>query len=252
MCILSGSVSFVGGTKLFARAPEPGRQVLVYSMTLGAASDLAMVLPLPVPVGSGEDAVRFIDLSAYPTLFADLAVGFPPPPLSGGIPSAAPAPTPRSAPLVVHEVGAFRASFVPTRADFSRLDPCFTVADEVWDALPAYADWGFAVFELRDWSSGRRKNIHPMAFEFPTRDPSRLFYPTVHVHEGTVSESAAFDHELYWQSEAPPEGFVEQTQGNLDRYVDTTRTAGLIDGARPGFRRMIQGQQTNRDIWMPC
>jgi hypothetical protein len=35
--------------------------------TYAAATDLAMVLPLPVPANPPEDAIRFINLDAEPT-----------------------------------------------------------------------------------------------------------------------------------------------------------------------------------------
>jgi len=58
-------VQSVKATQLYARSGDAGRQFLVYSMTLRAKEDLAMVLPLPVRAGSGE----FIDLSGYPKDF---------------------------------------------------------------------------------------------------------------------------------------------------------------------------------------
>ena len=26
--------------------------------------------------------------------------------------------------------------------------------------------------------------VHPMAFEFPTRSPDEIFFPTAHIHDG--------------------------------------------------------------------
>ena len=34
--------------------------------------------------------------------------------------------------------------------------------------------------------------IHPMAFEFPTRHPDKLFFPTNHVHDGALHDKAVF------------------------------------------------------------
>ena len=48
MCTFSRSVKVVSDTSIFARSVE-GRQFLVYGMTYAAGSELAMVLPLPVP-----------------------------------------------------------------------------------------------------------------------------------------------------------------------------------------------------------
>ena len=62
MCLFSRPVQSVSGTSIFARSDDGGRQFVVYSMTLRAKEELAMVLPLPVIRGSGEKAVTFIDL----------------------------------------------------------------------------------------------------------------------------------------------------------------------------------------------
>ena len=71
MCCFSGPVRSVSATDIFARSEADGRQSLVYSMRLDAERDVAMVLPLPVAAGTGEDGVRFVDLSAYEDFFAD-------------------------------------------------------------------------------------------------------------------------------------------------------------------------------------
>ena len=62
---------------LFARA-KGEHQALVYGMNIAAPDPVAMVLPLPTPLGVGEDAVRFLDLRGYPKLFVDLNECFPP------------------------------------------------------------------------------------------------------------------------------------------------------------------------------
>src|SRR5690606_2988683 len=136
----------------------PGqRQALIYSMEFSAAEELAMVLPLPVPPGSAEDAVDFVDLSAYPELFVHLKRAFPEPIarsasvlgwVSGGVPQA---------PLAVVSVGDFEASFVPRIAGFRRLGQRFQLDPRVWQALPQYADFGFAVFKLRPSTHGNKR-----------------------------------------------------------------------------------------------
>lgn len=60
MCCFSGAVRHVEGTKIFARALDPVRQALVYSMTLAADAPVAMVLPLPV---AGE--LTFVNLEGF-------------------------------------------------------------------------------------------------------------------------------------------------------------------------------------------
>jgi hypothetical protein len=261
MCCFGGGgreIKYVGDTNLFARATGE-RQLLVYSMSVAATRPVAMILPLPVPPRPPEDAVRFIDLHGYPRLFTDLDAGFPAIMLgqakSRGMPwrSAAPPPT-----LVVHKVGDFEASFVPTLADFARLDPRFRMSDAVWRALPQYADWGFCVFKLidlrRSWfGAARPRTIHPMAFEFPRRDPSRLFFPTMHVHAAEVHAEAEFDHTLYYQAERALQPthavWMNQTSPTpAGQFVDIGRSAGIIDGAAPVHRVFISGTQPNTDV----
>jgi hypothetical protein len=116
----------------------------------------------------------------------------------------------------------------------------------VWDALPGYADWGFAVFKLR---SGRAQSVHPMAFVFPRRDPRTLFFPTVHVHDGTVPAEATFDHSLY----AQPERLVaatfgwERSDGDVGRFLDPG-VASVVDLAAPAYRRHRVGRFANADL----
>jgi hypothetical protein len=249
-------VRFVGGTQIFARraADAEPRQLLAYAMNVELDEELAMVLPLPVPPGPAEDSVRFIDLEGYARFFDDVASAFPAamqPASRGFALSAAPPPK-----LVVHDVGRFEASFVPTRADFARLDPRFRMPEGTWDRLPEYADWGFAVFRLRPskglLGGAKKQSVHPMAFSFPTREPDALFFPTVHVHDGAVHAEAHFDHALY----AQPEGILEamlgwtRSSGPLGAHVDAARAKGLVDGARGGFREALVGTMPNRDTWL--
>lgn len=253
MCCFSRPVRFVGGTKIFARAADddPSRQLLAYSMELEIAEDLAMVLPLPVPPSPEEDAVRFIALDGYAHFFDDLDAAFPPDhsfaPLGRG--KGAVAQVAKN--LVVHRVGMFEASFVPTRADFGRLDPRFRLPDGVFDRLPRYANFGFAVFRLHP--AKKRERIHPMAFSFPRRDPNALFFPTVHVHDGQVAAEAAYDHMLFCQADGMLEATLPWTRSNgvLGAAVDVVKARGLVDGARPGRRQGIHplsGARKNADV----
>ena len=79
MCCFSRAVQKVADTNIFARPSKDGRQYLVYAMTFASKEDLAMILPLPTPKGSPENALRFINLEKYTDFFKDLAAGFPAP-----------------------------------------------------------------------------------------------------------------------------------------------------------------------------
>lgn len=252
MCCFSRPVISVSATNIFAREAPEGGQYLAYSMTLSAAEDLAMILPLPVPPGALEDAITFIDLSGYPAFFSDLAKGFPEPVAVGR------GPIPRSnpAPLAVVEVGSFEASFVPTVDDFERLDPRFRLPVVMWSRLGGYGSFGFAVFKLK----AGNKRIHPMAFVFPRADASKLFFPTVHIHDGDIHAEADFDHALFCQrAERPANGLP--TSVAPDRtwsrsaeparvFARPARSQGLIEGDAHCLRRRIKGRAPNRDIYV--
>lgn len=224
----------VQDTRIFARNTGAQRQFLAYQMTYTSETrvtfrgrsginvgvqhgpsvipDFAMILPLPVPPRSSEEAVRFIDLSGYEQFFADLDQGYPPPPQMRE------PQKPRDyeeedcarmslrsghEPLRVHDIGSYEASFVPRLKDFNRLDERFRLSPQVWQQLPQYSDYGFAVFKLKP---GARK-MHPMAFEFPLRPSLQLFFPTIHVHDGTVHKEAVFAHTLYSQAARSVQGW---------------------------------------------
>ncbi len=279
----------VSKTNIFARHNRPGQQVLAYSMSIASKSAAAMILPLPVSRPSGEDALRFIDLSAYPEFFDNMASACKPEYdetmdlMSLGEPSERPA---SALLLVVHEVGDFEASYVPSMADFTRLDPRFRLPDEVWRAMPDYFDYGFAVFQLRltlmQNDSEVENDIHPIAFEFPTRDPSRLYFPTVHVHDGAYDDTAGFYHRLYCQRadarsefkyqrdllaglEPSPAKKVDQRdeEGWFTGYpwysrstepasevMPVERCEGLVDPDQKLHSMKLRGDFPNRDIWL--
>ena len=235
MCCFSGRVENVDSTKIFARPVGAGRQILVYQMKLAASAEVAMILPIPVPPRSSETAVRFISLEAYPDLFDDIDSAFPR------------QMCPPQAKLAVHAVGAFVASFVPSLAEFSRLDRRFQIPPGTLDRMPIYSDWGFAVFQLRATRS--LETIHPMAFELPTRS-DQLFFPTVHVHDGTLPDTATFSHELYAQHVVTGPGKSWWPSGRpLGTRVDPARAANVIDPAASVAKLSLFGRLPNVDTW---
>lgn len=235
----------VANTQIFARAIAPGVQVLAYKLDLTTARDAAMVLPLPVPPGSPESAVRFISVEHHAGMFAQLEELFPQmrslaasrlQDLRGPV---------NPAKLVVHDVGAFVASYVPSRADFDRLDPQFRIDDALFDGVPAYRDYGFAVFQLR---AGNLR-VHPMAFAFPTRAPDRLFFPTVHLHDGTLHRTAHFDHVLYYQHPACRRSMTSIFGDEVSRF-GAPRIEDLTEFGELVARRRLHGTLPNQDTWI--
>jgi hypothetical protein len=250
MCCFSGTIDHISDTKIFARSRDEVRQYLVYEMQYEAKSDLAMILPLPTPKNVKETAVRFLNLRKQKKFFDEMEQGFPKREprvaLGGGVGGFG---TIEAKPkLTVKDVGAFEASFVPSVADFSRLDERFRLPDAVWtDTAPRYHDWGFAVFKLK--SKSRR--THPMALIFPRRNPESLFFPTLHIHDGDVHEEAVFDHALYCQVS---DGFRhdeamdwEESNRPAGMFMNSN-LIGITDYNSHVYRKMISGEHQNKDI----
>ena len=235
MCCFSQPIDSVSSTKIFARRSAKGRQVLVYSMDLETAADVAMVLPLPVSRKDPDDKLGFINLEEYEDFFLDLAKGFRgrSRELSlGG--------------LEVVEVGSFVASFVPTTADFGRLDPRFQLPPGTLEALPKVKDYGFAVFQLKPGA----KTIHPMAFDFPCALEKSLFFPTLHIHDGKVHEEAEFDHVLYCQpGELSLRELVQwkESGGPASQFMKLEQAKELVDGEQHLYRLELKGKKRNQD-----
>ena len=257
MCCFSAKTE-VHGTRIFARVTRPGAQLVVYQMQYKADQPTAMILPLPVALPAGESSVTWKSLKEYPTFFDDLANGFPALPPSGFMRSkSAPAQAAAAAPLPVHEVGDFVASFVSRVEDFDRLDPRLVIKKDVWAKIPAYADYGFAVFQLKELSG----SPHPIAFELASRLKGTVFFPTVHIHDGTVHAEDHFDHVLYLQDEqfdgrvsdyAGPDATDKRTgyvrsQGKVASFADVGRSGGILRGDLLLHKTTIVGTHANVD-----
>ena len=262
MCIFSGAVERVSNTRIFARTigRGPAYQVIVYQMKMSADEPMAMILPIPIHRGTREGDVKFINLKAHADFFERMEELFPKLQTKGLMRGGARNMSfGADSILEVHEVGDYEASFVPTIADFSRLDTRFRLPENTWDKIPAYADYGFAVFKLNQEVQtaavaasgfqmpqpigvtnparrgmvrrtgpvhrGDNKEFHPMAFSFPTRIENGVFFPTVHIHDGQVHKTENFDHTLYMQAHTK------------DLAVALTTAEGWeISGEQPGHR----------------
>ncbi|ADB19398.1 hypothetical protein Psta_4757 [Pirellula staleyi DSM 6068] len=254
MCMFSLPVSQVANTRIFARLTGQGTQLLAYQMEYMSRTENAMILPLPVRQPAEEGSLRFIDFEKYDNFFDDLITGFPYIQRIGiGCSDAAPL---TSESLDVVKVGNYIASFVPTLADFSRLDERFRLSPETWDKLPQYQDFSFAVFKLADGTL----RPHPMAMEFQTASDA-IFFPTVHVHDGETHPTERFDHMLYLQHAGldsvvdayrgdahvdPTTGLV-RSQENASQFCRIDQTAGLVDGNLLVHRRDLRGKHPNQD-----
>lgn len=275
MCCFKPSPQWVARTRIFGRMTTSVRQMIAYTMEIGADTELAMILPIPVALKAADDAVRFIGLEGYPSFFADLAGGFP---VAGAITygKAGGFGGVESAPMLpVVAVGKYEASFVPTINDFDRLDDRFRIDREVWLTRPEYADYGFVVFKLKPATApappeataaignarptfaaqGKEsQSFHPMVFEFPVRRIGQpLFFPTLHIHDGELHAKEHFDHELYCQPMNPRHSSLRrwtESQLPIEDFVDAKRAAALIKPGEHCFRQIIHGRRENRDIWV--
>lgn len=244
MCCFSGSVLEVRNTRIFARMGQRGTQVLVYQMAVHVPADLAMILPVPVAKGSGEKAMQFFNFANYPSFFADLHALYPVPRARSNGP-ANPFGASDDARLAVISVGAYDASFVPRIADFHRLDARFRLLDQVWGEFPGYADYGFAVFKLKPGKG----EAHPMAFSFPSADPKKLFFPTLHIHDGKAHDKEHFDHTLYMQGDRADAGRGwEESPGLAHSKVRWQITHGMVRPEQHVLRQKMQGVFANGDV----
>lgn len=244
MCCFSRAVKSVTDTKIFARASGAVMQALVYEMKFSAGEDLAMILPIPVRQPSQEKHVRFFNLEKYPNFFDNMESGFPQVKSADTFGGALGT---RKRKLKVADVGAFEASYVPAVADFASLDERFRLPDNTWEKFPAYKSYGFVVFKLKKDHS----KTHPMAFEFPRADPSKLFFPTVHIHDGKIHDKADFDHTLYAQfgpdHRINTKDWVESNQP-AGMFMIMAKCAALVDKDSHSYKREITGQHKNEDI----
>lgn len=244
MCCFSGPVESVTQTKIFARLHSDGRQSIIYRLSLATKREVAMILPIPVKASSSEDAVNFLNLEDYPHVFSDLEACFPSR-FSGKVSTAVEEPRGYfSRSLKVVSVGAFDASYVPTQADFSRLDKRFRLPDDALAQLPAYRNFGFAVFKLKKGKT----EVHPMAFNFPSARPKNLFFPTMHIHDGKIHPEEEFDHTLYGQGRGLNFSRWEESPMLAGAKVKTDLAMKTVRSDLHVFRRKINGLFTNGDI----
>ncbi len=260
MCCFSGPVRFVENTRIFSRLTGNGTQMLVYSMAYASDRPVAMILPLPIAIPAEESSVRFFNLKNYADFFQDMEASFPYllPRREYGAGTGGMGGASRTI-LPVKNVGDFVASFVPTAADFDRLDRQFRIPYTAWAQLPAYRDYSFAVFQLRQTPS-QGATVHPMALEFRTRLHDMVFFPTVHIHDGQVHGTEQFDHVLYVQDPrlqnsakggfaraADPKILLTSSLHPVGSRLDVRRAQGIVQPDAAGYRLLLRGSLPNRD-----
>jgi hypothetical protein len=86
-----------------------------------------------------------------------------------------------------------------------------------------------------------------MAFLFPTRMPEALYFPTLHIHDGTVDPEATFDHVLYLQGEAFHEFAGRTSEANANTFMKIRKAKGIVLPDALCFSRGIGGYKPNTD-----
>jgi hypothetical protein len=104
----------------------------------------------------------------------------------------------------------------------------------------------------------RRTGVHPMALEFPRRQPDHVFFPTVHVDHGSVEPWAIFDHWLYCQdvNEARLDrwcwSFQSERRWNTSPValseVIVERVGDIVRPDLPCHRVALRGSYPNKDV----
>lgn len=263
MCCFAGEVESVRNTKIFARIAPNGDQWLIYSMAYRSKSLNAMILPLPVAKGSGEKAVEFPIPTPWKDFFFDLENAFPPlRTWADWLPNrkSVSVETMLDGPLEVHDLGNAIASYVPSQNDFDRVDPQFRIAPEIWKQIPQYEDYGFAVIQLKSLEA----ELLPVVMRFPSRDPKKIFFPTMHIHDGQVHPTEHFDHWLYTQEPLFDRYCGHYLGGNaidpttswirsalpIAKTIQTKIYGASIEPRLLVHRQRLVGELPNEDHWL--
>jgi hypothetical protein len=254
MCIILADVEHVNATKIFTcLTNDRTRQFLVYSNEVETdEEENVMILPVPHP-----HSVNFVNLSKYPKLFDDLESNFV---KSRRDSHHMYASLSRSASLerstlVVHSVGSYSASIVPSVDDFDRLDTThFTLPHDLETILRTTYDsqFGFLVCKLKQGSH----SYHPFAYIHDTHTSNLLFIPTLHYHPhvygSSTTNDADWDHTIYSAG-------TDLDTTSSDEYVFSPRDSIKYDKLPRSIswireqklkRWTKYGSGSNRDLWV--
>lgn len=105
-----------------------------------------------------------------------------------------------------------------------------------------------------------------MAFKFRSRlakgDDRKVFFPTVHIHDGQVHELEQFDHLLYLQSKefdsacgryssfrlADPATRYVRSRSKVKKFCNVKASKGILDGTSLVHRIRMKGKLSNTDV----
>ena len=218
-----------------------GRQSLALSLRISAATDIGLIVPVPIAPGAAESEVRLLSTDGSQSLFESLASGFSP---ATGRPHRRDADE-EAAPRTVRYAAAqaMRAVYVPSIADFDRVAAHLRLPEAALASRPEYASYGFYVFEL---PAGQNVRIVPMGFDFPTRHPEAVYFPTWYGDPTWMPDEGHRDITVYTQF-GERLGW-EETRETATRFVNASATRGLIAPDRPVQRKILFGDGNNEDL----
>lgn len=287
MCIFSGPVKLVSGTKIFTFANE-GVQLVVYENTipkqaLNVENDpVAMVLPVPNPSGKADD-IRLFSMSEHSGFFDKLDDLFPREVKLTLNLGGTRGPTRSASLLPVQRVGNYNVSVAPTLNDVERLqfDQFHGIEPTVQELLRKHYASGFSFLVCQLHAVG--VNNHPIAYSHPYVDvsasgdvgrdhqwkladsPGLLFVPTRHHHGAEAEErSSSWDHAVYLADCAVNKNEAEADNWRVQSVRDYRQLALEMHSEIPwstifgGFpfpvafatldRVVIKGRKPNRDL----
>jgi len=229
---------------MFARF-EGDRQVLAMEMRVNLPRDMALIVPLPTIPNAGRDALRLLRPGTS-ALFAQLQSGFSKSDSQNerrerqddlsdsGV---------RTRRFV--EAAPYDTLYLPSMDDFGLIDNEFQLSSQLVGAFSPYRDYGFAVLKLRAAANARLRSI---AFSFPTRDTSHLYFPTFQYRDGTVHNTVMFDVTLYAQN--AEKSAWDGTAVEAGDFMSMDDGAEVISVERTVQRRVLYGEKANEDIWL--
>jgi len=254
MCLFNESVEEVHNTSLFACLNNArNRQLLIYSNSVENSNKYnAMVLPVPNP-----HTITLHDMTSASKFFPDLEKCFKPP--ASYARSLGAKHFDANSKLVVHDVGSYLISIVPSINDFSRLRTetfDFNLSENLKTFLAHYDhNFGYLVCRLKMGNVG----YSPIAYSHNVLTPNELFYPTTHYHSDKAvvfydGMEGDWDHNIY----APNMEFVNMPVDSIDKaYVNP-----YFGNIKIGFdfpnqynainRVVVTGNHPNRDVIIRC
>lgn len=236
MCIFSGDVTHVSGTKIMVstvaqskivtvrdnygktrkvRRPAPNvkpLQLTVYSNTVEinrTGTPTSMILPFPLL--KGKNRVQIMDLSKCNKLFKHLDKLFKSKKNKELIMQNALDMFDEDGTIAVRNVGSYSVSLVPNLLAFDKVNyKHFNLSPEVKTLLKQYysKSYGFIVCQLR-----QDAEYHPFGYTHELREDGKLFIPTRHFHGNAGGEN------LFVYNEA-------QTRMPYDDYDDAVDDLG--------------------------